>query len=147
MGRTACKEPQCLYKGALYLSLFTSNAQTETDRWPLLLRHAVRSIVRGMAYPNTSSLFYSVWWRLLAKAETCRTSKACLCLCLCLTASLLPFLTIKEFILTKISKFSFHYFEFVYEIVEWEILRHFQSPKFKQNLPLGTSPHPHSLYI
>ena len=35
MGRTACTEPQCLYKGALYpfVTWFISHLEMESSRW------------------------------------------------------------------------------------------------------------------
>jgi len=33
MGRTACTEPQCLYKGALYLFICTCKLYTKTRNW------------------------------------------------------------------------------------------------------------------
>jgi len=47
MGRTACTEPQCLYKGALYLLLYRnklSNCQVKTKQTLCLIKNYATKI-------------------------------------------------------------------------------------------------------
>ena len=54
MGRTACTEPQCLYKGALYLTLFNCVLQ----RYPVL-----KICTRGSYV--TSSCSTEIWMKIV----------------------------------------------------------------------------------
>jgi len=53
MGRTACTEPQCLYKGALYLYLYTTFLNTTTT----LIQNHKRS---STCVVSTSKFFSTV---------------------------------------------------------------------------------------
>ena len=61
MGRTACTEPQCLYKGALYLYLYLYLTQHVTKF--LNSRCKDKLSLDGLDKEE-------VWWRLINKAET-----------------------------------------------------------------------------
>ena len=56
MGRTACTEPQCLYKGALYLDLYTQARTFERIRFNLV--HSFPSY-RRLVLHHESKLKYS----------------------------------------------------------------------------------------
>jgi len=50
MGRTACTESQCLYKGALYFYLFIYNYKPETNRVPRDYSVAASLLLQFMVY-------------------------------------------------------------------------------------------------
>jgi len=78
MGRMACTEPQCLYKGALYLYMFLSrsNLHTAKRRKGKCIGHIVcrncllGHIIEGMTYgQEEEEEDISIYWIILRKGE------------------------------------------------------------------------------
>ena len=93
MGRTACTEPQCLYKGALYTLLIinrkssnppvTVNALLPQSKWNLCLRTS-EGTVHLLSIHSCWNWINALWYTTFPTGMTCSiTNTMCVCVCVC----------------------------------------------------------------